>query len=293
MLPRLGRLDPHSPIPIRLSEPYIGTAKYSELPKISVVTPAYKQASYIERTIRSVLEQSYPNIEYYVQDGCSNDGTEAILRRYSDRLSGWTSCVDEGQSQAINLAFANTSGEIMAWLNSDDLLLPGALNYVADFFNRHPEVDVVYGNRILIDEDDQQVGRWILPAHNYDVLSWYDFIPQETLFWRRSIWEKSGGYIDESFRFAMDWDLLLRFRESGARFYRLPRFIGGFRLHSQQKTSVDIIKTGLHEMDRLRKKSLGYVPSKTTLRINTWPYLLRHLCADWWWGIRNLFGRTA
>src|SRR6202162_2378644 len=99
----------------------------------------------------------------------------------------------------------------MAWLNSDDIMLPGALAYVATYFNQHPGIDVVYGHRILIHENDQQNGRWVMPGHNYDLLSWADYIPQETLFWRRRIWDKVGGRVDESFRFAMDWDLLVRF----------------------------------------------------------------------------------
>ena len=118
----------------------------------------------------SMFDQSYPNLEYYVQDGGSSDGTIEIIKRYADRLTGWDSRPDNGQSQAINLGFAKTSGEIMAWLNSDDILLPGALSCVAEYFRLHPEVDVIYGYRVLIDEDDQEIGRWILPAHDDEVL---------------------------------------------------------------------------------------------------------------------------
>src|SRR6185436_555558 len=134
-------------------------------PRISIVTPSFRQAHFIERTIRSVLEQGYPNLEYHVQDGGSTDGTVPILERYAPRLSSWASERDSGQSQAINRAFAKTSGDIMAWINSDDVLFPGALAYVADFFNRNPDVDVVYGHRVLIDEEDREIGRWILPPH--------------------------------------------------------------------------------------------------------------------------------
>src|SRR5262249_23541680 len=144
---------------------------------------------------------------------------------------------DEGQTQAINLGFQHTSGEIMAYLNSDDLLLPGSLAYVAGYMAAHPEVDVVYGHRILIDECDDEVARWVLPRHDDRVLTWANFVPQETLFWRRRIWERVGGTLDASFQFAMDWDLILRFREAGARFVRLPRFLGAFRVHARQKTS--------------------------------------------------------
>jgi glycosyltransferase involved in cell wall biosynthesis len=262
-------------------------------PRIALVTPSFRQAVFIERTIRSVLEQSYPNLEYFVQDGGSQDGTREILERYADRLAGWDSRPDGGQAEAINLGFARTNGEIMAWINSDDVLLPGALACVGDFFRHHPDVDVVYGHRMLIDEDDRQIGRWVMPAHDDAVLSWADFVPQETLFWRRRIWDKAGGRVDESFRFALDWDLLVRFRESGARFARLPRFLGGFRIHSQQKTSAEITEVGFREMDRIRERALGRVPSRVEVRNAIAPYMLKHVLSDLPWRIRERLGGAA
>jgi GT2 family glycosyltransferase len=287
--PRLGVLYQHSPIPVRLPPPRQGAALQSP-PRISIVTPSFRQAHFIEHTLRSVLDQGYPNLEYFVQDGGSKDGTVAILERYEKRLAGWESKPDGGQSQAINRAFARTSGEIMAWLNSDDILFPGTLEYVAEFFMTHPEIDVVYGHRVLVNEKGQEIGRWILPPHDDEVLSWADYVPQETLFWRRSIWEKAGGRIDESFRFAMDWDLLLRFREAGARFARLSRFLGAFRVHAEQKTSADIGDIGFAEMDRLRERALGRVPTHMEIRKAVAPYLLRHTRTHLGWRIRNLLG---
>src|SRR5207302_369335 len=148
-------------------------------------------------------------------------------------------------ANGLNVGFEHATGEIMAYLNSDDVLLPGALNYVANYFREHPEVDVVYGHRVVIDEYDQEIGRWVLPGHDDEVLSWADYVPQETLFWRRRIWEDAGGMIDESFRFAIDWDLLIRFRDAGARMARLPRFLGGFRVHPHQKTSKEMADIGV------------------------------------------------
>lgn len=288
--PRLGSLNQFPPQPLHVPAHYYKTTTPSSAPKISIVTPSFKQADYIARTINSVLNQSYPNLEYYVQDGGSNDGTMEILDQFADRLTGWESRPDNGQSQAINLGFAKTSGEIMAWLNSDDILLPGALAYVAEYFSSHPEIDVVYGHRILIDENDQQIGRWIMPAHDDRVLSWVDFIPQETMFWRRDIWNKAGGLIDESFQFAMDWDLLVRFREAGAHFARLPRFLGGFRIHPHQKSSAAISEIGFQEMSRLRQRLLGRVPSNSEIQKAVRPYLLRHIVTDLGWRIRNMLG---
>lgn len=127
-----------------------------------------------------------------------------------------------------------------------------------------------------------------MPPHDNDILSWVDYIPQETLFWRRHIWDKAGGKIEESFGFAMDWDLLVRFRNAGARFACLPRFLGGFRIHSSQKTTAAISEIGFQEMGRIRKQSLGYLPSDIEIRKAVFPYLLRHTFADMSWGINNI-----
>jgi len=293
LTPKLGVLHQHAPREMSVPASY-ASAKAARPsaspPKISIVTPSFRQAAFIERTLASVVDQGYPNLEYYVQDGGSEDGTCAILERYADRLAGWQSRPDRGQSQAINRGFAKTSGEIMAWLNSDDVLLPGALAYVADFFARNPNVDVIYGHRAIIDEKDRQIGRWILPAHDDTVLSWADYVPQESLFWRRAIWDKAGGRVDESFRFAMDWDLLVRFREAGARFARVPRFLAAFRVHPEQKTSAAINDIGFEEMNRIRQRVLGRVPTTIEVRKAVLPYLVKHVVADCGWRIQNKLG---
>lgn len=278
--PRLGNLNQYAPRPMALMPLDISVHQLVNTPKVSIVTPSFQQGAFIERTIKSVLGQEYPNLEYFVQDGGSNDDTITVLKHYEDKLSGWVSEKDSGQSQAINRGFANTRGEIMAWLNSDDLLLPGVLVVVADYFNKHPEIDVVYGNRLLIDENDMEIGRWILPGHDGEVLSWADYIPQETMFWRRSIWDKAGGHVDESFRFAMDWDLLVRFRESGAKFAHIPHFLGAFRIHEQQKTSAAISEIGYQEMNRIRERVLGRVPSRKEIRTKVTAFILKHVAAD-------------
>lgn len=275
--PRLGNLNQHAPRPVCLPRHYEQAITLSDTPRVSIVTPSFMQARFISRTIESVLGQNYPNLEYFVQDGGSQDGTVEVLKGYAYRLAGWESQPDGGQSQAINLGFAHTTGEIMAWLNSDDMLLPGAIHTIVDYFNRHPEVDVVYGDRLLIDENDMEIGRWIMPGHDSEVLSWADYVPQETLFWRRRIWDKVGGQIDESFKFAMDWDLLIRFRDAGARFAHIPRFLGAFRIHEHQKTSAAINEIGHKEMDRIREKLLGRVPGHMEVRKAVIPFLLKHV----------------
>lgn len=277
VLPRLGRLNHYPPRPIRCLPEYVATPPKSILPRISIVTPSFNQGEFIERTLHSVLEQRYPNLDFRIQDGASTDRTVTILESLQNSSANWTSEPDRGQGDALNRAFLNTMGDLMSWLNADDLLLPGALNCVADFFLNHPEIDVVYGDRLLIDEHDKEIGCWVLPRHDNAVLSWADFIPQESLFWRRAIWEKTGGRIDDSFEFAMDWELLVRFREAGATFAHIDRFLGAFRIHDHQKTSAAIRDVGYAEMNRIRKRCLGYVPSRTRIRCALAPYLAKHL----------------
>lgn len=290
--PRLGNLNQYAPRPLTPSTNLINLHQLKNTPKVSIVTPSFKQADFIERTIKSVLDQQYPNLEYFIQDGGSEDGTTAVLKRYEEKLAGWSSEKDNGQSQAINLGFAKTNGEIMAWLNSDDLLLPGAIAVVVNYFNSHPEVDVVYGNRLLVDKNDKEIGRWILPGHDDDVLSWADYVPQETMFWRRNIWDKAGSQIDESFRFAMDWDLLVRFREAGAKFAHIRHFLGAFRIHEQQKTSAVINEIGQQEMDRIRGRVLGEVPTRKEIHKNVLPFMLKHIIIDLCFRVKCKFSKS-
>ncbi len=253
----IGKLDFDAvPKPVVVPSWYHRKPTLKNPPVISIATPSFNQGVFLEQTIRSVLGQEYPRLEYVVQDGGSTDSTQQVLEWYRDRLHRCESRKDNGQSQAINLGLAGTTGEIMGYLNSDDLLLSGALHAVAKYFESHPDVDVVYGHRVLIDKVGYEIGRWVLPRHDDEMLKWADYIPQETMFWRRRIWDKVGG-IDESFRFAMDWDLLLRFQAAGAKMVRLPRFLGAFRLHTSSKTMNVVTSNGVEEMGRLRQRVHG------------------------------------
>jgi ADP-heptose:LPS heptosyltransferase/GT2 family glycosyltransferase len=259
---QIGILRHYEPRPItwdrRLPKARLPEA---DLPQIGVVTPSYGQAVFIESTILSVLNQHYPKLRYVVQDGGSKDASPQIIARYSDRLSHWASERDLGQADAVRRGFAHIEPnlqpeDVMAWLNSDDLMAPRALRYVAEYFAAHPDVDVVYGHRIIIDGEDREVGRWVMPRHDPPSLEWIDYVPQETLFWRKRAWEVAGG-IDPSFQFALDWDLLARFHRAGCKIVRLPYFLGCFRVHSEQKTSQAIHTTGAQEMDRIRARFHG------------------------------------
>lgn len=279
----LGTFYQYRPRPLRIPRSYYDTRPPTAPPKISIVTPCYNSASFIEATIKSVIDQDYPNIQYICQDGASTDGSAKVIARFADKLHHWESKPDGGQTHAINHGFCHADGDILAYLNSDDLLLPGALGYIASYFSQHPNVDVVYGHRIIVDEHGDEIGRWIVPAHDAEVLRFADYVPQETLFWRRRIWEKVGGNLDESFQFAIDWDLLLRMQDAGAKMVRLPRFLGAFRAHSTQKSQAEIHQLGLEEMTRLRKRATGHVPDSLEIRKRVQGYIVRHAVANTWW----------
>ncbi len=235
----------------RAARPGLARRGDVDKPRISIVTPSFNQGPFIERTMRSVLLQGYPDLEYAVCDGGSRDGTMEIVDRYRGAMAWATSGPDGGQSDAIAKGLARSTGEIMAWLNSDDVLAPGALDAVAEEFAKHPEVDVVYSHRVVIDPDDRVLYYWILPTHSNFLMARHALIPQETCFWRRRVWE-SAGAVDPRFGFAMDYDLFTRFM-GVARFKRLDRFLGAFRVHPSSKTSSQLRTVGAGEIQRVRE----------------------------------------
>lgn len=216
---------------------------------ISIVTPSFNQGRFLERTIQSVLRQNHRDLEYVVMDGGSTDETKQILERYATHLSYVESARDGGQADAVARGFSHTRGEIMAYLNSDDLLAPDALPFVEQFFRDHPRVEAIYSHRVFIDENDIVTRYWILPPHSDWLMMRWDYIPQETCFWRRNIYETVGG-IDASFRFALDYDLFARFMRRGT-MVRVDRFLGAFREHAQSKTAA--MSVNPHpEIERIR-----------------------------------------
>jgi glycosyltransferase involved in cell wall biosynthesis len=254
----LGLLEVHEPRPDRCAP--VSPVLLTEFsPTVVVATAVRNQSAYIARAVGSVLAQRYARLDYVIKDGDSNDGTLEWLVAHAPGNFKLLTGSDAGQSAALNLAFAAADGQIMTFLNGDDVLRPGAVAYAANYFLQHPEVDVIYGHRQIIDSEDREVGRWWLPPHNEGVLRHYDFIPQEGAFWRRQIWDRVSG-IDSSFQFAFDWDLFLRFSESGARFVRVPEFLAAFRTHREQKTRMQVDTIGRAEVERLLQRVHGRVP---------------------------------
>jgi len=207
------------------------------LPKISVVTPSFNQAPFLEETIQSVLSQGYPDLEYIVMDGGSTDDSTEIIRKYADRLADWRSAKDGGQADAIRTGFARATGEILCWLNSDDTMAAGTLRMVGEFFAAHPDVDLVYGDLNLVDAEGKLLYT-ARPLLRLGILVYENpFIPQQAMFWRRSLYERVGG-LDPLLCFAMDFDLVVRFLLAGARVRKLPGILANYRWHPAAKSST-------------------------------------------------------
>jgi glycosyltransferase involved in cell wall biosynthesis len=232
---------------------------HSTLPLVSIVTPSLNQAGYLEATIQSVLSQDYPRLEYIVIDGGSRDGSLEIIRRYADRLAYWSSEPDSGQTEAINKGLERAQGEILAWLNSDDVYFPGAVREAVEFLENHREVGMVYGDAHYIDETGMPVG--LFPARQTNLQRLrrgFVHIPQQASFFRGSLWRLVGA-LDPSFYFAMDYDLWVRIASLSPLQY-LPRTWAGFRLHRDAKT-LAAAERCWPEMIRVHRRDGGGVLS--------------------------------
>jgi glycosyltransferase involved in cell wall biosynthesis len=207
----------------------------TSLPLVSVVTPSFNQAAFLEATIESVVAQDYPNLEYIIIDGGSTDGSLEIIGRYESNLAYSCSEPDAGQTEAINKGFARARGEILAWLNSDDVYRPHAISAAIKALEMHPEAGMVYGQADYIDENGATVGRF--PSAITDLRrlrQGYVHIPQQAAFFRASLWRLVGP-LDLSFYFAMDYDLWVRIASISPILY-VREVWAGFRLHSDAKT---------------------------------------------------------
>jgi glycosyltransferase involved in cell wall biosynthesis len=205
------------------------------MPTFSIVIPSYNQAQYLEASIRSVLDQDYPDCEVILMDGGSNDGSKQIIERYADRFAYWQSHSDGGQTTAIFDGFRRSTGELLTWLNSDDILLPGALRRHAEAFQRHPTADVFYGDHIEIDVIGQTVEEYKHPPY-FSWLAWLTspYIAQPGTLFTRRIWDQVGG-ADVNMQCAFDYELWYRFMAANAKFIHVHGFVAGFRRHSDSK----------------------------------------------------------
>lgn len=237
----------------------------SAVPRISIVTPSYNQAEYLEECIESILNQNYPNLEYIIMDGGSTDGSVEIIKKYEKHLTYWQSKPDGGQYQAINEGFLRSTGEIMCWLNSDDKLHPGALHQVELAFRAMPQTEWITGRPTAWDDQGRlkivfdHVPSWSLERLLYHGKDDY-YIQQESTFWRRSLWDRAGGGLDTNWQLAADFELWCRFFNY-SRLTGVDALFGGFRYHSGQKTGI--------MMDRYEQEVLQIIERERTVLRNT------------------------
>jgi glycosyltransferase involved in cell wall biosynthesis len=209
-----------------------------ELPLVSIVTPSFNQAAYLEETIRSVLEQDYPRIEYMIVDGGSADGSADIIKKYTGELAWWVSEADKGQTDAINKGFGRANGQILAWINSDDTYEPGAVSAAVKHLSEHPEVGMVYADCNFINERGQVIGKFGAAQTDYKRLrQGFVHIPQQTMFFRAELWDAVGP-LDPSFYFAMDYDLWVRIAGRTTIKYLPDQTWANFRIHTSGKTII-------------------------------------------------------
>jgi len=216
----------------------------NNLPQISVITPSFNQADFVERTINSVLSQNYSNFEYLVMDGGSTDGTLEILKKYDKKII-WRSEKDKGQGDAVNKGLKLAKGEILTYLNSDDTLEPGALKLVADFFIRNPKIRWVFGKCKIVDENDREIRKAItayknfwLKRYNYNSLLILNYISQPAVFWRREAYEKIGKFNPKEF-WELDYDYWLRLGKKYQPGF-IDKYLANFRVHKKAKTSIGV-----------------------------------------------------
>lgn len=260
-------------------------------PRVSIVTPSYNQGQFIEETIRSVLLQGYPNLEYIVIDGGSSDGTVEIIRKYEPWLAYWISEPDRGQSHAINKGLRRATGEILSWLNSDDVLLPGTVRRAVERLRGDEQIDVVYGRLNRIDSRSQPLPTPELPKDRLEfgaeTVIGECIVNQPGCFWRREVMDRVG-LLNEDLHYAMDYEFWVRMILAGARFKRLPETVANFRLSSDSKTVGHTADHALEHLaivdsflsDPCLPEKLDLSPSELCLQANKGRSIL-NIYASW------------
>ncbi|WP_316804882.1 glycosyltransferase family 2 protein [Pedobacter nototheniae] len=230
-------------------------------PKISIVTTNLNQDAYLEKTILSVTEQGYPNLEYIIIDGKSSDSSVDIIKKHEAKIAYWCTEEDRGLYYALNKGFEKATGEILMWINSDDLLNSGALFNVAEIFNAFPQVDWITGINISFDEKGRVIGadraigftKYDFYTHNYQ------WLQQESTAWRKNLWEKAGGCLNIDYKYAADFDLWIRFFKF-SNLYPCDVLIGGFRMRSANQLSLNFLNTYQAEVNKIIDKEKKDLP---------------------------------
>ena len=218
------------------------------MPLVSIVTPSFNQARYLEQTIRSVFEQEYSHVEYFVIDGASQDGSVDIIRKYENRLAYWVSEKDSGQAEAINKGLSRARGEIVAWLNSDDYYLPETIPSVVKAFESNPDVVLVYGDMLAVDENGQTTNLMKYGQLSLADLLCFQIIGQPSVFFRRSALQQAG-LLDTTFHFLLDHHLWIRIAQHG-KMLHVPQVLSAARYHAEAKNVARAAEFG-HEAFRI------------------------------------------
>jgi hypothetical protein len=257
-----------------------------DYPKISIVTPNFNMAQFLELTIRSVLDQAYPNLEYIVIDGGSTDGSVDIIKKYESQLAYWVSEPDKGLYHAIQKGFEKSTGEVMAWLNSDDVYHPGALSIIAEVFSSMPSVEWLSGTPTCIDVHGRTV--FVAPLRVYSRFNFLtsekmEWIQQESTFWRRSLWERAGSQLSNEYALAGDFELWMRFFR-----YVSPvvinALIGGFRVRLSGQKSFDGEQQYQEEARKIVARELAHLNEKEQYqckKIRIYQWMTRYPLLAW------------
>jgi len=216
---------------------------------VSIITPSYNQARYLEITIQSVLAQDYPRIEYIVIDGASTDGSIEIIQKYETRLAYWISEKDKGQADAINKGIARAKGDIIAWLNSDDYYLPNTISSAVKVFDENPDVAMTYGDMLAVDEHGKTINILKYKQLSLEDLLCFQIIGQPAVFFRREAYEKTGG-LDTTFHFLLDHHLWIRIAEQG-KILHIPQTWATARYHAEAKNRAKAAEFGREAFDIL------------------------------------------
>lgn len=219
-------------------------------PKISIITPSFNQGNFLEETILSVIGQNYPNLEYIIIDGGSTDHSVEIIKKYESKLAYWISEKDKGIYDALQKGFEKSSGEIMGWINSDDMYHKKSLFTVSEIFQNISSVKWIQGCPSTFDENSRTVS--VSPVRDWSKFNFYlkeyQWIQQESTFWKRSLWEKAGGYIKRDLKYAADLELWLRFFRHEL-LYVTPALIGGFRARNNNQLSLEHLQDYIKEAE--------------------------------------------
>jgi glycosyltransferase involved in cell wall biosynthesis len=249
-------------------------------PKITIVTPNFNQAGFLEETILSVIGQNYPDLEYIIVDGGSTDGSIDIIKKYEKQLAYWVTEPDKGLYHALQKGFERSTGEVMGWINSDDKLHPGSLSVIAEIFGSLGHVNWITGSPTCYDVNGRTVAAAAHRAWSkYDYYLYdYRWIQQESTFWRRNLWQKAGATLNLDLRYAADFDLWLRFFRH-EKLYSVMTIIGGFRYRSGQQLSLLHADKYKNEVESLIGAEIAALPANVRQHLDKYKRYLKRMAA--------------